>query len=100
MADHTLLEEIITKLSIKYNLPKTAIRAICESPFRVLSEHVRNKTLKGVNFKHLGKFSVHENYKAKLKQDPENEKLKAKQYIKETIQKKIEYANITNKTNS
>tara|TARA_R110000868_G_scaffold14414_2_gene67055 strand:+ start:47181 stop:47483 length:303 start_codon:yes stop_codon:yes gene_type:complete len=100
MADHYLIEEIIAKLSLKYNLPKTAIRAICESPFRLLSDNVRNKTLKGVNFKHLGKFAVHENYKAKVKADPEGDKLKSTLYIEELKKVKIKNAYKPNKTDT
>ncbi len=100
MADNFLTEEIIEKLSIKYSLPKTAIRAICVSPFRVLSETVRGDSMKGVNFIHLGKFAVKEAYKRVLETDPDK-KEKQRKYRTELIKYRTELlnANKPNKTN-
>lgn len=74
MADNQLMEEIIAKLSIKYKLPKAAIRAICDSPFRVLSENVKGNTLNGVNFNYIGKFAIRETKKKRIIEDPVKEK--------------------------
>ena len=70
MADNKLMEEIIDKLSIKYGMSKVAIKAICNSPFRILSRNVKERTFKGVNFNFLGKFAVHEHCKKKLIEYP------------------------------
>ncbi len=53
------MEEIIEILSIKYNLPKAAIRAVCESPFRFLAENMRERKMDIICFMGLGKFVVH-----------------------------------------
>lgn len=75
-------EEIITKLSEKYNLPEYKIKAIIESPFRLMSDELEKKSLKNFHIKFFGKFAmtrgrqawVQENVISKLK--PKDEQAK------------------------
>lgn len=52
------MEKIIQELSEKYNLPKGAIRAIIESPFRCMTDSMRKKEYKNFFFMYIGKFIV------------------------------------------
>lgn len=63
------MEEIITQLAKKYNLPKGQIRAICESPFRFLVENMRQRSLKTINFLNFGKFAIHRLKKQRILKD-------------------------------
>lgn len=53
------MEEIINEIARKYNLSKTNARIICESPFRFLSEVIRDGQYRNINFTGFGKFAVH-----------------------------------------
>ncbi len=54
------MERIIKELSEKYNLPKVAIKAIIESPFKFMAESMRNSENKNFAFIYLGKFVVNQ----------------------------------------
>jgi nucleoid DNA-binding protein len=72
------MEEIIELLHKKYNLPKAAIRAICESPFKFVTENMRQRTLKTIQLKFFGKYAIH--------------RLKRERYSKELERLKIQDA--------
>ncbi len=52
------MEEIIQILSKKHNLPKAAIRAIIETPFKCMSSSMRKREFKNFIFLYIGKFVV------------------------------------------
>lgn len=91
MAHNHLMEEIITKLSLKYNLPKTAMRVILDSPFRVLSEQVKENTLQGVNFNKLGKFAIRADLKKKIQENPEKVKRDHRAFYEKRLKETQEY---------
>jgi hypothetical protein len=57
------MEDIIEELCNKYGMSKTAMKAVCESPFRFMSEEIRNGNTKNFNFLGLGKFGIKTRYK-------------------------------------
>lgn len=61
------MEDIIDYLCKKHNISKTAMRAICDSPFKFIAEEVRSNEFKNINVIGLGKFALKTKYK-----DPEN----------------------------
>jgi nucleoid DNA-binding protein len=52
------MERLTKRLSEKYNIPEYHIKAIIETPFRLLSEEMENRTLKGIQLKGLGKICI------------------------------------------
>lgn len=60
------MEEIIEFLHKKYNIPKVAMRAICESPFVFTASTMSNHEMETVNMIGLGKFACHPNRKKYL----------------------------------
>jgi hypothetical protein len=50
-----LIDDIITELREKYNLSRSEIERIIDSPFRVARTNIENKSLKIVNLIYLGK---------------------------------------------
>ena len=52
------IEDIIEKLHVKYQVPKMAIRAIVDSPFRCMTDSWREKEMKNFLFINFGRFCV------------------------------------------
>lgn len=77
------IEDVIHQLHLKYNLPKGAIRAIVDSPFRCLTDSLRAKEFKNFLFVNFGKFCVSKIKHKKL----EGARLKREREQKENEQK-------------
>ena len=63
------MENIIRKLSEKYNIPEYHIRVMVEAPFRLFSEEMEKRSMKGLRLKWLGKFCIHEKKKKWIKEN-------------------------------
>lgn len=57
------MEDIINYLCNKHGMSRVAIKAICDSPFRFISEEMRSGEFKNFNMLGLGKFAVKSKYK-------------------------------------
>jgi hypothetical protein len=57
------MEDIIEYLCQKHGMSKTAMKAVCESPFRFISEEMKTGSFKNFNVIGLGKFALKTKYK-------------------------------------
>lgn len=84
------MENIIRKLSEKYNIPEYHIRVMIEAPFRLFSEEMEKRSMKGVRLKWLGKFCIHEKKKKWIREN----------ILEKAIQRDNERRELKAKTNS
>jgi len=72
------MEDIIDYLCNKYNMSKTAMKAVCESPFRFISDEMRTGEFKNFNLMGLGKIAL----KTKYKDEEKLEEFKKRYHVK------------------
>lgn len=66
------LNNYITVLSAKYNLPPQVISVICNHPFMFASRRISEGDIKPIMFAYLGKLKMKKSYAKKSSEDKED----------------------------